>query len=219
MPNWCSNVLIVEGPPDEVDAFVRKSEEQVFIDWENTYRDMIARARETRSILEKLKLYVLASRHKQENSSIGMFAAHYPPPDFVVTLGHSDFGYEWCFAEWGTEWDVESIVTYDKGSSNARFCFKSAWAPPIKWLEVVSQKWPHLRFTMGYYEPGMGSYGYTVFENGICTDGDSNETELHHDCLDEWLDKPIRNSEDFISLYQKTAATVQRRPVRSGTMV
>lgn len=209
MPNWCSNVLIVEGPPDEVSAFVHKSRQTVFIDWEHTYSDVIAKARKTKSIVEKLKLYALASEYRKEKSSIGMLAAHYPPPDNVVANGYNQNGYDWCIMKWGTKWDVEPDIDYSEGSTSARFTFESAWAPPIQWLAVVSGKWPNLRFTLGYYESGMVFYGYAVYENGAPTDGDSNEAVRHHDCLDEWLAEPICNSRDFISLYQKTATTVR----------
>jgi len=209
MPNWCSNVLIVEGPPSDVSAFVNRSTKKVFIDWEHTYRDIVRKARKTKSIIGKLKLSAHAAEYRKENSHIGMFAAHYPPPDDVVACGYDSAGYDWCVKKWGTKWDAGPNIDYSEGSTSARFTFESAWAPPIPWLAVVSGKWPHLRFTLGYYESGVGFYGYAVYENGVHTDGDRNEAVRHHDCLDEWLDKPIRNSEDFISLYQKTAATVQ----------
>ena len=59
--------------------------------------------------------------------------------------------YSWSVENWGTKWDVDGklISAFD---DFLEYSFKSAWNPPLEWLEKVSKDYPTLQFKMRYFE-------------------------------------------------------------------
>lgn len=68
---------------------------------------------------------------------------------------------------WGTKWDLESDVTFDRTDpTTAVAMFDTAWSPPIAWLETASTLHPTLTFALGYDESGVDFSGMTVMRGG-----------------------------------------------------
>lgn len=89
---------------------------------------------------------------------IGLFSVFYPLP-----VGMD--WYEWQSDNWGTKWDVGyNDITF---VTENHMSFETAWAPPIKWLLVVSEQYPRLTFDIAYSEQGMAFAGVTTIENGL----------------------------------------------------
>jgi hypothetical protein len=94
--------------------------------------------------------------------------------------------YDFCVGEWGTKWDVGGADDFTEqiDKNNVRFCFQSAWAPPVE----AYSKLESLGFTVDafYHEPGMafcGRYsdGYDeTYEYGSMTANDI-EAEVPND--------------------------------------
>jgi hypothetical protein len=94
--------------------------------------------------------------------------------------------YDFCVGEWGTKWDVGGADDFTEqiDKNNVRFCFQSAWAPPVD----AYSKLESLGFTVDafYHEPGMafcGRYsdGYDeTYEYGSMTANDI-EAEVPND--------------------------------------
>ena len=76
-----------------------------------------------------------------------------------------DDWYNWCIENWGTKWD---ILCYDDRVEEdyTEFSFDRAWGPPIAWLEIVAKKYPKLKFSLKYDEPGMCFMGCAKGSNG-----------------------------------------------------
>ena len=73
--------------------------------------------------------------------------------------------YQWANNNWGTKWDVEvhnSMIEDDY----VELSFDSAWGPPIAWVEIVARKYPKLKFSLKYDEPGLCFMGCAKGSNG-----------------------------------------------------
>jgi hypothetical protein len=79
--------------------------------------------------------------------------------------------YDWCTRNWGVKWpDSDTVLRYQKPKS-LKFSFDTPWSPPLPALEVISRKWPTLKFSLKYYEQGMAFQGHHVIQNGeVLTD-------------------------------------------------
>ena len=80
-----------------------------------------------------------------------------------------DDWYGWNCDNWGTKWDI--LCHYDEiEKEHIILEFDSAWSPPIQWLEIVAKKYPKLKFSLKYDEPGMAFMGCAKGTNGIIED-------------------------------------------------
>ena len=78
-----------------------------------------------------------------------------------------DNWYDWNVQNWGTKWDAsEPNVSLSENENIAHITFDTAWSPPIEWLEKVAPQFPHLNFTLLYYEGGMGFAGEQEYQEG-----------------------------------------------------
>jgi hypothetical protein len=77
--------------------------------------------------------------------------------------------YDWSVENWGTKWDVAGklISVFD---DCLEYSFKSAWNPPIEWLEKVSKDYPTLRFSLRYVEESDDFTGIARARNGKVDD-------------------------------------------------
>ena len=78
--------------------------------------------------------------------------------------------YHWNIDNWGTKWDVECYEEARIDDDYVELSFDSAWAPPVVWLEKVAKKYPKLKFSLKYNEPGMCFMGCAKGSNGVIVD-------------------------------------------------
>ena len=85
--------------------------------------------------------------------------------------GHKDW-YNWSIAHWGTKWDAacDSGAINGDRRSELFLSFDTAWAPPLEWLQKVTEKYKRLKFTMEYTEEGLGFEGKAFAKNGELCD-------------------------------------------------
>jgi hypothetical protein len=83
--------------------------------------------------------------------------------------------YEWAQKHWGSKWgDCETQLTHHE-QGTARFEFESPWRPPLVGIKAISAIFPHLRFTLEYWEGGMGFRGLTILQAGETLEEESFE--------------------------------------------
>lgn len=78
--------------------------------------------------------------------------------------GYSDW-YEWSVANWGTKWNVAGGDHVDRGS-RIRLTFSTAWSPPKPIVMALSEKYPTSKFSLRFYECGMGFKGHYAVKGG-----------------------------------------------------
>ena len=73
--------------------------------------------------------------------------------------------YEWCCNSWGTKWNSSEGVRDDQ---RTRICltFDTAWSPPMPIVDGLSEMYPKTKFSLRYYEAGMGFKGHYAMKGG-----------------------------------------------------
>jgi|NOAtaT_6_FD_contig_91_571217_length_1866_multi_3_in_0_out_0_5 hypothetical protein len=151
MPNWCSNTVIIQGEPGEVQQLLDSVEDSgtafsldKVIAMPNALRGQSAPERDEDAASTNMKLY-----------------------------GAKDW-YDWSNLNWGTKWNVDANIVYDNGKNNpllnqnrtVRIQFESAWAPPLPVYEVLAARWPNTNIYVAYDEPGSDFAGYVMYTKG-----------------------------------------------------
>jgi len=160
MPNHCSNDLRIHGNPVLIQEFIEfakakrkthdiegKEEEfeealscDNFVPYPQAFKDQDEKACEATREMRKLP------KKKRDWSKL--------PKD-----GFNSGGYEWCLANWGTKWGCYDASDWKLYKRSAMIRFDSAWSPPIPVIHAMAKRFPKLKFTLRYYECGMGFKG------------------------------------------------------------
>lgn len=151
MPNWCTNNLKVEITNEE--GAKRQLEE--FINISKIHKSELSLDR-TISMPKELE----HDNYEENMKKYGVRNWH-----------------DWCVENWGTKWDVYANIE-EQDDKSITYWFRSAWSPPIKWLQTVAQKYPTLRFQLEFWEYRMDFSGcvtvcnneITVIDNGSARD-------------------------------------------------
>ena len=179
MPNWCRNILTINGDPQDLRNFFLvgcSQGERVIPDGP----DNVTRT----PILIPLQ-----------------FANFVPQPKF----DNDGAWYQWNIDNWGTKWDLDyetdaTIETIDDGT--LMYTFDTAWSPPTPWVEAVTALYPDLSFHLEYSEPGSGFIGESHGVGGVFEDNARN-MELIDDHNGGWhsgmpaIECPECEPEDF----------------------
>ena len=188
MPNWCSNVLTVTGPEEDLARFVRKAKGHTAS--YNSIHDS-----ETWEVFDDIRIASVASMNPEPGEVSDLsFHALCPVPAEIRRLGFDDNtakkvadiagvkypgvgGYGWQSANWGTKWEPNLEYADVENSDYAQYGFDTAWSPPETLIEKVSVDWPTLTFRLEYEEPGMNFAGCCEYEAGSLTFAEERECE------------------------------------------
>lgn len=143
IPNWCANLLEIAGPADEK---------------------------------KRLLEYVAPKKGYdgvEDTSALSL--------NSIIPLPHGQWDYDWCVANWGTKWDIGAELYIEgqkytgspddlEDGDNLVFKFDSAWAPPIKAIEKLTEEFPKLEFSYLYAEPGVGFSDTEHYNDGAVKD-------------------------------------------------
>lgn len=186
MPNWCNNMLIVEGSSESLCAFAEKAQgpdqhygPQLF-ELMDAARALMADNDEVIDIkdefqqarLKKLltegdpRLAEVIKKHSTEPEPDPILSFHqlFPVPDEILEGRYDPDGYQWEVQNWGVKWGCSNAQLSSDGGLKYRF--NTPWGPPLKFLEKVSADFPELEFTCRWAEPGMMAAGKSVFKSG-----------------------------------------------------
>ena len=153
MPNYCSNVVEIQGPQHILKTLVEHRLDFQKIHPYPPELDITA-GREGADDSPEQKALVAAEESNLEKH------------------GYKNW-YDWCVANWGTKWnaggDNDAMqVDYDEDVGNqgiALFQFDTAWAPPLGVMEKLMETHPELSIECRYHEPGVGFFG--VWTDGV----------------------------------------------------
>lgn len=96
------------------------------------------------------------------------------PKPHLVKDGYNSGGYEWCIKNWGTKWNF-CDVEREMRPRSIFYQFQTAWSPPKPLIKKLGEIYHEFRFSLKYYEGGMGFQGKYVVENGkVVTDETGN---------------------------------------------
>jgi hypothetical protein len=182
MPNWCSNKLAVEGPPDAVDAWsndvsgVDGSGQPVPLDFERvlpTPPEFSAGKFRSAQAEELLSQYLAADLEERRRLARAQ-------PLLATMTSNIAFGRtledvtlwdaaDWRTHNWGTKWSpVADGFRVERLSAPGRpvIRFSTAWAPPRALIYEMARRYGELSFDLAYSEPDGGFAGRLVVERG-----------------------------------------------------
>lgn len=85
--------------------------------------------------------------------------------------------YDWSIKNWGTKWNsVDAEIEYNVIS------FYTAWSPCDPVIAALAEKFPSMRFTYTFTEPGMAFCGQRVYENGEILFYFDGDYSTNYDC-------------------------------------
>ena len=150
MPNWCSNTVMIQGDPNEVEALMES-----VCDDSNPFslNKIMPRPEE---------LEGRSAPEKDEDYAKRM----------VELYGSADW-YHWSIDNWGTKWDTGECRVISNfndpmlpGYTTVKIEFNTAWAPPLPVYKELSKKFPNTNIYACYDEPGVDFAGYALYKNG-----------------------------------------------------
>ena len=176
MPNWCTNsAIITHKDPSKIKALVEAMEDNRFLE-------------HVIPVPEDLKITASPGTTDQE------LAARYE----ANTAKHGSANwYDFCVAQWGTKWDVETqgMVTVSDDGQTVEAGFDSAWGPPLGvYEELVAQGYEVVGY---YYESGMGFVGKWHNGNDLCYDYSGLNSETVRGYIGDELDDYFGISESM----------------------
>jgi hypothetical protein len=160
MPNWCENILTVEGAPDEVQKF---RNENTFVEVGEQYH---MAAGETRVL--PLSFEALSPTPRNPDGTLIAGPAGAGMPDW----------YDWRIKNWGTKWDLSDQTQVSTTPGHIEYRFDTAWSPPVEWLAHVADVYPKLSFDLYYREDGMCFEGVAEASGGSITRDDTWEMDV-----------------------------------------
>jgi hypothetical protein len=154
MPNYCNNVVEIQGPLKVVKALV-----------------------DHRLDFQKIHPYhpdldIMAGSHGGVDNP-EQKALEQKEQANLEKYGHKNW-YDWCVDNWGTKWNAggednqDMQVTFDEDVEDtgiALFQFDTAWAPPLGVMQKLMADHPELSIECRYSEPGCGFMG--VWTDGV----------------------------------------------------
>jgi|WetSurMetagenome_2_1015567.scaffolds.fasta_scaffold64415_6 hypothetical protein len=190
MPNWTSNILIIEGMEDELNAFKDfvfekkpyvDSNEDRHINFnkiipypkELEKRDKLRELSQDLSFLKETKRDEYIKSHnitKQMLAEILLFNL-----EEDNELDYCD----WHTAHWGTKWNA-CYTRFYKVDKKLMYSFDTAWSPPLKILNAMLKKYKTLNFTLLYGEEGMNFSGFIRIEKGKVVE------DIYHNHCKNW---------------------------------
>lgn len=66
-----------------------------------------------------------------------------------------DRGVESQTRAWGTKWQPLHFDVHGSGEGYVKICFQSAWSPAYPIIRALAAKFPHLEFSLEWFERGM----------------------------------------------------------------
>lgn len=170
MPNWCSNILIIEGEESLVAEFSNHAknhivysdgEEDTLIDFnkfipypkELEHKDIIeCHSYQLQGLSEENKNNYIAQKNisKEMLKEIMLYNLTEQNRDWIG----------WHTMNWGTKWNAKYVLCDKINNNTLVYHFDTAWSPPNQILKAMITKYPLLTFTMLYGEEGHFFSGF-----------------------------------------------------------
>ena len=127
--------------------------------------------------------------------------------------------WNWRVENWGTKWETysdEGLKIIRSDISNrlivVQCAFETAWAPPQGAIQVGSNKFPNLNFTLEYAEPGLMFKGVALYKNG----------KEYFDHCEENLSEKAMEVDDYTEMeddWRKAHIRVLKEDINPSTLI
>lgn len=162
MPNWCTNVLVIKGEPDDLKAFIKdagahenESVGRFFNRGDITLRSWLKMPETFKkwdTTNDKLPESAFSSLKKYQKYSEGYDKAVKEQQEEFGVVGWRDYNMLTLGCKW--DCDFEQVIVPDDRTIEINF--SSPWTPPTKGIITLIKSYPLLSFSMKSEEPGCG---------------------------------------------------------------
>ena len=163
MPNWCENVVRVEGDMEDMRRFkeyVRSIDEPFSFD---SIKPMPKELHDVQSpvpIRPQEEIDEYKESHKDDKWMSGVPITQETYDRLMEEYGCACW-YDWACKKWGTKWDARDVQYEDDfGGYEAIYRFDTAWGPPEPIYHILSEAFPEVNISWFYNEEGMQMAGY-----------------------------------------------------------
>ena len=165
MPNWCKNIVEVFGEEADIKAFKEMvaSDEEAFS--LNSILPVPIELHDVQSpvrIMTEQEIQEYKESHKDIHPDypIGGPITQETSDRLNKQYGDNNW-YDWCNRNWDTKWDVGDVVFQDDFENEwLRYEFDTAWGPPTNIFHELEKRFPNIRISWFFNEPGMEIAGY-----------------------------------------------------------
>ncbi len=173
MPNWCYNLLTIDGPADDITS-VKSQLNKPFTREHENYNPKTGKM-ETKTYNYSNPVFafwnIIAPTNLQAYNQQDDFSK--PLEERLKFIG--DNWYDWNVRNWGTKWDVAvsdddsypdtELIVEEEWSDRIAYRFNTAWSPPSEAITTLSKQYPNLIFNLSYEEE-TGWGGEVEFKDG-----------------------------------------------------
>ena len=174
MPNHCENILTITGDKKEIKrcrAFIKGNEKKQFIDFNNIIpmpKELVG-TRSPMNIISQKEYKEQEERIAKANKEPNWQDSRCLTKSLSKSY-HDKFGadnwYDWSVMNWGTKWNTTANGIERTGEMTIRFSCETAWAPPTRLYERISEgEFGEYDVNAYYLEEGMAFVGR--FEDGF----------------------------------------------------
>ena len=197
MPNWCNNTITIQGPTETL-----------------------------KPLWDEAKSTGLLNAIKPMPKALEDTTSPTPQDKKQPLVDGFDNWYDWCVANWGCKWDVdtEGLEYEDNGDGTSSIAgwFDSAWSPPIEAYNTFCDDMANCHLEAFYEEGGMDFAGH--YDNGAddyiegisdyarkvvkgedsgstlydFLDGELELTEARREYIEEELNQDAQKVHDFV---------------------
>lgn len=159
MPNWCTNTLVIRGRRADVREFIQfldaiKPGAGLFDAICPMPADLHDTVSPTRIVSEEERAEYISGKRERHG---GIPITARMQLDFKLRYGVDNW-YDWAVDAWGTKWDTTAADMHRadwKNGAGTTLIFDTAWGPPSEVISKLSSKFPKLKVSLKYHEPGM----------------------------------------------------------------
>jgi len=161
MPNWCYNSITIQGPKEDLDKFIQAVTLPKSSDLGTEY-DLTLPYPTPKELAETPSVFYSDPDKQSEQAKIEQAN--------LDKYGYKNW-YDWNIAHWGTKWPprVEEFDLDDAqhdGLWSIHALYETAWCPPTKLIQKLSELFPTLVFHTSFDEESQAFVGCEIFSKG-----------------------------------------------------
>ena len=162
MPNWCFNEIEFSGPHESLEKL---KSELISDGYEFNLNFCLPYPEKWKTMDEEYRVWGgFDSTLPQEEKD--KLREEYIAKWGTKSDGYNSGGYDWCWDNWGTKWNIPEADWEEETPELYRAIFDTAWEPPVGALDYLAEKFPDIDIKLECSEEGMGFRGIGVWMNG-----------------------------------------------------
>ena len=171
MPNWCANRVTIFGEEEDMKEFKefvkgKGDNERVF-----SFNSILPMPEELRTVTSPVTIRTEEEieAYKKEHSNSEWMIETLPITQEMSDRYDEKYGdnnwYDWCINNWGVKWDcADGTITEEFADLELTYTFDTPWGPPQGIYNSLKARFPEIRISWFWDEPGCEQAGYLPFK-------------------------------------------------------